>query len=56
MDFISELPESSGYDTIIVAVDPVDKWAHFSETLTTITAAGAANLYLCNVWKLHGLP
>jgi len=24
--------------------------------VTTITAAGAANLYVCNVWKLHGLP
>ena len=21
-----------------------------------MTAARAANLYLCNVWKLHGLP
>jgi hypothetical protein len=28
---------------------------HFIETVTTITAAGAANLYLCNVWKLHSL-
>jgi len=30
--------------------------ADFVETVTTVTAAGAANLYLRNVWKLHGLP
>ncbi len=26
------------------------------ETVTTVTTAGAANLYLQNIWKLHGLP
>ena len=39
----------------MVAVDSVDKQAHFSETLTTVTAVRATNLYLHNVWKLHGL-
>jgi len=56
MDFISELPESGGYDAIMVAVDSVGKRSHFIETVTTVTAAGAANLYVRNVWKLHGLP
>jgi len=56
VDFISELPESGGYDSIMVAVDSVGKRSHFVETVTTVTAAGAANLYLRNVWKLHGLP
>ena len=56
VDFISELPESGGYDTIMVVVDSIDKRAHFDETLTTVTAAGAANLYLHNIWKLHSLP
>ena len=49
MDFISELPESGGYDSIMVVVDSVGKRAHFSETLTIVTAAGATNLYLRNV-------
>ena len=40
----------------MVAVDSVGKRSHFTETVTTVTAAGAANLYLRNVWKLHGLP
>jgi len=38
-------------------VDSVGKRASFqSSTNTTITALGAARLFLQNVWKLHGLP
>ena len=32
------------------------KWAHFIPTHTTVTAKGAARLFLYQVWKLHGLP
>jgi len=39
------------YSYIILAA-----MADFVETVTTVTTAGAANLYLRNVWKLHGLP
>src|SRR5882724_7343356 len=37
-------------------VDSVGKRAHFIPTNTTITALGAARLFLHNIWKLHGLP
>jgi len=56
IDFILELPESGEYDSIMVAVDSAGKRSHFVKTVTTVTAAGAANLYLWNVWKLHSLP
>ena len=56
VDFIVELPEAHGLGTVMNVVDSVSKRAHFIPTTTTITALGAARLYLANVWKLHGLP
>ena len=56
IDFIVELPNSGGYDMIMVVVDSVGKRAHFIETNTTISAPGTAELFLKHVWKLHGLP
>jgi hypothetical protein len=51
-----ELPEAHGYDAMMAIVDSVGKRVHFLPTHTTVTALGAARLYLNNVWKLHGLP
>ncbi|KAF4569440.1 hypothetical protein EYR36_009231 [Pleurotus pulmonarius] len=56
VDFIVELPESDGFDAVMNVVDSVSKRAHFIPTHTTVSALGSANLYLQNVWKLHGLP
>ena len=49
VDFIAELPDSGSYNAIMVVVDSVGKWAHFIEAVTTITAAGSANLYLRHI-------
>jgi hypothetical protein len=49
VDFIVELPESQGHDTIMVVVDSVRKRVHFIETHTTVTALGAMQLYLQHV-------
>jgi hypothetical protein len=56
VDFIVELPEAHGSDAVMNVVDSVSKRAHFIATNTTITALGAARLYLAHVWKHHGLP
>src|SRR3981189_134842 len=56
IDFIVELPCSNGYDTIMNVVDGVTKRAHFIAMHPTITAVGAARLFLRKVWKHHGTP
>ena len=56
VDFIVELPQSAGHDSIMVIVDSITKCTHFISTVTTISAAGAAHLFLNHVWKHHGLP
>ena len=56
VDFIMELPESNGKDAIMVVVDSMTKWSHFVSTVTTLLAAGTAQLYLRHIWKHHRLP
>jgi hypothetical protein len=56
VDFIVELLESHGYDTIMCIVDSLTKHAHFIPTHTTINAGGTALLFLKEVWKHHGTP
>ena len=56
MDFIVELPESNGFNAILVCVDRFTKMAHFCPTTTSVTSEGAAELYLRYVFKHHGLP
>ena len=56
VDFIVELLESNGKDAIIVVVYSVTKQSHFVSTVTTLSAARTAQLYLCHIWKHHRLP
>ena len=56
VDFIAELPDAHGFDAIMNVVDTTGKRAHFIPTHTTVTAEGAANIYLREIWKHHGLP
>jgi len=56
VNFIVELPQSAGHDSIMVIIDSVTKHAHFVSTITMISAAGATQLFLNHVWKHHGLP
>jgi transposase InsO family protein len=56
VDFIVELPESHGYDTIMCVVNSLTKRVHFMPTHTTINTEGTALLFLKEVWKHHGTP
>jgi len=51
-----ELPLSSRHDTVMIVVDLVLKQAHFVLTHMTVTAEGAARLFLHQIWKLYSLP
>jgi hypothetical protein len=56
VDLIVGLPESNGYNAIMVVVDRLGKMIHAIPTTDTVTSAGVAKLFRDHVWKLHGLP
>ena len=55
-DFITDLPESRGFDSILVVVDRFSKEVEFIPCNKAVTALDTARLYLTHVWKSHGLP
>jgi hypothetical protein len=56
MDFIEDLPKSNGHDTILVVVDKLTKYAHFIPLSHPFTTRTIVQLFIDNVFKLHGLP
>lgn len=56
MDFIEQLPESSGFDSILVVVDRLTKWAIFIPTNTSLTSSGLAEILIDRLISQHGLP
>lgn len=56
MDFISQLPNSNGFDAILVVVDRFSKMSLFIKTYTTATAEDLAKLFVEFVFSKHGLP
>jgi len=55
VNFVVELPEFSRHDAIMTVIDSISKRVHFVLTHTTVTAEGAARLFLHYIWKLYGL-
>ena len=62
-NFITDLPESEGFDSILVVVDrfskEVDQFSkevEFIPCTKSVSALDTAKLYLRHVWKYHGLP
>ena len=56
MDFIEQLPSSSGFTAILVIVDRLSKQAVFIPTHDTITSAELAKLFVLHVFSKHGVP
>src|SRR5713101_4106741 len=57
LDFITELPNSKGFDAILVVVNHnITKATVIVPCKTTITVDQTAALYLNHVWKHFGLP
>jgi hypothetical protein len=54
LDIIIKLPKSHGFDSILVVVDWLTKMSHFILTNKEVTAKDVANLYIQDVFKLHG--
>ena len=54
-DFITDLPESEGFDSILVVVDQFSKEVKFITCTKSTSAFDTAKLCLCHVWKHHGL-
>ena len=57
MDFVGPLPKTSrGHDFILVVVDRLSKMGHFVPCKSDITGPQLAELYVSNIFRLHGLP
>ena len=56
MDFLEGFPLSKGKSVILVVVDRISKYAHFLALSHPYTALSVAQVFLDNIYKLHGLP
>ena len=56
MDFITDLPLSNGFNSILTVIDRFSKETEFIPCNKTAMALDTTKLYLFHVWKDHGLP
>lgn len=56
MDFVEPLPKSNGYDSVLVVVDRLTKWAVFVPAKTTWKAPHLATAFFDAIASQHGLP
>ena len=56
VDLITQLPDSNGYDAILVCTDLFGKQIHAIPCTTNISAEGVADIYYREIFHLNGLP
>eukprot|EP00253_Pinus_taeda_P010289 PITA_10289 len=57
MDFVTSLPKSKrSNDSIMVVVDKLSKSAHFILVQSTYKVVQIAQIFMQNIFRLHGLP
>lgn len=57
LDFITDLPKSStGYDAVCVFVDKLTKMVHIAPTVSDCDAPELAQIFIREIYRLHGLP
>ncbi|MBW0565708.1 hypothetical protein O181_105423 [Austropuccinia psidii MF-1] len=55
MDFITQLPLSNSFDSLLVIVDSLSKMVVFLPTMSSITSLDLAHLFIRNIFSKHGL-
>ncbi|MBW0519043.1 hypothetical protein O181_058758 [Austropuccinia psidii MF-1] len=56
MDFITKLPLSNSFDSILVIVGRFSKMAVFILTMSSLTSPDLDHLFIKNIFSRHGLP
>jgi hypothetical protein len=56
MDFIVGLPKSGNKEFIMVVFDHISKYAHFYAMQHPFTTSTVAQVFMDNIFKLHGMP
>ncbi|GJR88842.1 reverse transcriptase [Tanacetum coccineum] len=56
MDFIEKLPSSHGKTVILMVVNRLSNYAHFMAMQHPFTTSTVAQVFLDNVYRLHGIP
>ena len=55
-DLVTDLPKSNRFTVIVVFVDKVTKMVHLTGCKKEVTAMEYAQIFVDNVFQLHGLP
>jgi hypothetical protein len=56
MDFMGPLPLSNGYDMVLVVICRLTKQAHFIPCHSSRNATKVVEMFVNNIFRLHGLP